>query len=71
MRLVNRANLSSERLAELERELPVHHTLLEVIAWGSAQQPPRLVAAAITQDEFTHDVVIPWRDGLKLVYGVT
>jgi hypothetical protein len=71
MRIANRANLSLDRHAVLERELPEHHTLLEVVNWGLAEQPPALVAEAVTLDEFTHDIVIPWRDGLVLVYGAT
>jgi hypothetical protein len=71
MRIANRANLSPAAHAALGRELPEHHTLLEAVEWSSRQQPPLPVAEVVTQDEFTHDVIIPWRDGLVLVYGVT
>ncbi|HWQ33764.1 MAG TPA: hypothetical protein VNQ79_13020 [Blastocatellia bacterium] len=39
--------------------------------WAAAQSPPLVVAAVITQDEYTHDLLLPWRDGLTLVYGAT
>jgi len=32
---------------------------------------PQVVADVIVQDEFTHDVVVPWREGLVLVYDTT
>lgn len=71
MRLVNHAKLSPHVLIALEQALPDHHTLLEVVTWGLGQQPPLSVAEAVTQDEFTHDLIVPWRDSLVLVYGAT
>ena len=71
MRLMNRANLLPEALAALEQELPQQGTLLEVINWGLACRPPALVAEVVAQDEYTHDVVMRWRDGLVLVYDTT
>jgi hypothetical protein len=32
---------------------------------------PSVVANIIVQDEFTHDVIVPYRDGLVLVYDTT
>lgn len=32
---------------------------------------PSVVADVIVQDEFTHDVIVPWRDGLVLIYDAT
>lgn len=34
-------------------------TLAAVLAWGRAQEPPRPVVEIVTQDEYTHDVVVP------------
>ena len=34
-------------------------TLADVLAWGRAQAPPAPVAEIVTQDEYTHDVVVP------------
>lgn len=75
MRLVNYAKLSPARLADIEREVSEHRTLADVLRWGlkaeSGVRLPEVIAAVIVQDEYTHDVVIPWRDGLVLVYGTT
>lgn len=46
-------------------------TLEEVVRWGLAQKPPLLIQDVVVQDEYTHDVVIPYRDGLYLVYDTT
>ena len=36
-------------------------TLHDVVIASMALDPPRLVAAVVVQDEYTHDVVVPWR----------
>ena len=75
MRIVNPANLSAERLATIESQLPEQRNLLDVFNWGRGKESgvlaPGVVAEVIVQDEFTHDVIVPWRDGLVLVYDTT
>ena len=39
--------------------------------WVLARRPPEALTEVVVQDEFTHDVVVPWRDGLYLVYDTT
>lgn len=46
-------------------------TLEEVVRWGFAQRPPRVVCEVIVQDEFTHDVVLPFSGGAYLVFDTT
>lgn len=50
------------------RELRV---LASVLEWLRAQDPPRIVAEIVTQDEYTHDVIVPWSDRLVLVFDAT
>ena len=75
MRIINQAGLSPDELAVVEREIPAHRSLQEVINWGLTPESgallPEVVAEVLAQDEFSHDVIIPWRDGLVLVYGTT
>ncbi|HZS03430.1 MAG TPA: hypothetical protein VFD58_01025 [Blastocatellia bacterium] len=71
MRITNRAGLAAEALTALESGLPEHGTLMEVVKWGNSQRPPVRIADVIIQDEYTHDIIVPWRDGLTLVYGTT
>lgn len=75
MQVTNYANLSPEQLAAIERELPKQHGLQDVVKWGlskdSGAQLRGVIAEVIVQDEFTHDAIVPWRDGLVLVYDTT
>ena len=75
MRVVNHAKLSSAAIADIAEELSSQENLRDVMAWALASPPgtfiPTVVAAVIVQDEFTHDVIVPWRDGLVLVYDTT
>lgn len=74
MKIVNLANLPEEGFAELESELVNHKTLGQVLTWASTKPKgdflSQIVAEVITQDEFTHDVIVPFRD-LFLVYDTT
>ena len=74
VQIVDRADLSIEKLTALERELPRFGTLQEFVLWGSARRPPLLLTETIALDEYTHDVISPWRaqgNGLTLVLEAT
>jgi len=71
VQIVNRANLPIETLTEFERELPRFGTLQEFVLWGSAERPLVLLTETIALDEYTHDVIAPWRNGLTLVLEAT
>ena len=75
MKVLNRASLSPEQFTPIEAELKNHRSLLDVIKWARKQPPgtllPEIIADLVVQDEFTHDIVVPWRDGLFIVYGST
>jgi len=66
----NRASLAAGALAELERLTARHASLEQVVRWAAAHTPPLAIADVVTQDEFTHDVVLPWR-AHWLVYDTT
>lgn len=74
MEFTNLAEMPEDEFAELERELAKHNTLGKVLVWaGSASEGvflPQIVAEVVTQDEFTHDVVAPYKD-LFLVFDTT
>ncbi|MFP2926826.1 hypothetical protein ACLESO_16820 [Pyxidicoccus sp. 3LG] len=69
--LTDRVGLPPARRASLERELAPLTMLQDVVRWGFAHSPPRDVAEVVVQDEFTHDVVVPWEDGRYLVFDTT
>jgi hypothetical protein len=75
MRVLNHANLSPETVADIAEEISAQENLKDVMAWALSQPPgefiPSVVAQVIVQDEFTHDVIVPWRDPLVLVYDTT
>ena len=71
MRIINHANLSDEALAALEAAVPAHGTLMEIVAWGRQLHPPVFLQETIALDEYTHDVLLRWRDGLWLVYSAS
>ena len=75
MRVVNKAQLSAEQLAAIERELSGQQNLGDVMKWALAHPAAiftrAVIAGVVVQDEFTHDVIVPWRDNLVLVYDTT
>ena len=74
MNITNLANLSENEFAALRAELVKHKTLRQVLSWANAKPKgdflPQTVAEVVTQDEFTHDVVVPYKV-LFLVYDTT
>lgn len=75
MRVVNQASLSPEEIAQIESELSGQQNLHDVMKWALSHPKgvfiPSVVASVIVQDEFTHDVIIPYRDDLVLIYDTT
>ena len=74
MKITNPAKLPEKEFADLERELAKQKTLGRVLTWASRQPKtdflPQIVAEVVTQDEFTHDVIVPYKN-LFLVYDTT
>ena len=74
MKITNLAKLSVKEFAKLKKELSKHKTLGQVLSWADSKPKgeflPQIVAEVITQDEFTHDCIIPFRN-LFLVYDTT
>jgi hypothetical protein len=44
---------------------------MELVAWGNRQMPPVRLQATVALDEYTHEVLVPWRAALWLVYSST
>ena len=59
-------------LAEsLARALARRRTLADVLSWAREQSPPRTVAEIVTQDEYTHDVLVALDAPHWLVFDTT
>jgi len=64
-------NVASDELSRFQSELKDQRTLGDVLAWLRTQNPSRSVTDILTQDEYTHDVVVEWSDRLYLVFDAT
>ena len=73
--ILNHADLPPEGIARIEGELSGQHNLNDVMKWALSHPEgtfaPSVVVDVVVQDEYTHDVIVPYRDGLVLVYDTT
>jgi hypothetical protein len=74
MKVENADQIPDEKFEQIKQILPKAENLLGVINWTNSQPKknflPQIVAEVIVQDEFTHDVVIPFQD-VFLVFDTT
>jgi hypothetical protein len=66
-----RVDLPRATLDAIETVVARQKTLEDVVRWGLSRKPVCLVERVVVQDEYTHDVVLPWADGVFLVYDTT
>ena len=64
-------SIPPELLARAADSFAARHTLADVLQWARDQQPPRQVSEIVTQDEYTHDVVLPFDGRHFLVFDAT
>ena len=67
----DRAHLAAETFATLTPILAEQRSIARALAWMRAQRPPLAPADLVTQDEYSHDVLVPYPNGLWLVYDST
>jgi hypothetical protein len=67
----NRANLSPEAFAPLAAALAVQPTIKHALDWLLGHTPPVAPHDAVTQDEFSSDVLVSYPGGLVLSYDTT
>lgn len=58
--LIDHARLDAVERAALERAIAAHTTLERALDWARTLSPPRGLESVLTQDEYTHDVLIPY-----------
>lgn len=71
MDLTLRTEVPEETRQTIQATVAGLRLLEDLLRWGAARTPPRSVADVIVQDEYTHDVVIPYDDDLFLVFDST
>jgi len=68
--LIDYANLDEATRDRLAAIVASQTSLERVLNWGRAQRPPVDIESILTQDEYTHDVLISF-EGRYLVYDTT
>ena len=58
-------------VARASASLRERFTLADVLQWAREQQPARQVVEIVTQDEYTHDVVLPFDGSHFLAFDAT
>ncbi|MBK6520780.1 MAG: hypothetical protein IPM79_39685 [Polyangiaceae bacterium] len=71
MELELRLPLPAPTVSQLRAFVARQHTLHDVVVAGLASRPERGLQSVVVQDEYTHDVVVRWDDGVYLVYDTT
>lgn len=64
-------DVAPDAFTDLAAALRTRRTLADVLAWARRETPPRTVTEIITQDEYTHDVVIGFGARCWLVFDTT
>jgi hypothetical protein len=65
------ADVETSKRRAIEASLAGLGLLADLIRWGMARSPRRMIADVVVQDEYTHDVVMRYDDELVLVFDTT
>ena len=71
MDLIVFGSLPAAELGELQRLIEPLRTLGDLLDWARRLTPPVPSPAVVTQDEYTHDVLIPYAGGRWLDFDTT
>jgi hypothetical protein len=71
IKIENRAGLDDELFLTILREVSGQSSIRHVVDWMGRHRPPLRIEDMVTQDEFSHDIVVPYRESLFLVYDCT
>ena len=67
----NRADLPAAEFDALAGLLEQQGTMERALAWFSDQAPKLAPDDLVVQDEFSFDLLVPYRDGLYLCYDIS
>ncbi len=59
IKLENRTGLDDKLFLDLIREISGQSSIRHVVAWLGSHQPPLKIEDMVTQDEFSHDIMVP------------
>ncbi len=71
VRIQDLVGLPEVELTQLSRLIECHQRLSDVLRWCAEREPAVVPILTVAQDEYSHDVVIPYAEDLYLVYGST
>jgi hypothetical protein len=63
--------IPQDELQQLRQVLEPLRTLGDLLEWGRGLTPPVASPIVVTQDEYTHDVLIPYGAGCWLDFDTT
>jgi hypothetical protein len=69
--LTDYADLGSQEKGRWEAILGPLTSLQRALDWGRTQEPPVAIDEILTQDEYTHDVIMAVNGGRYLVFDTT
>jgi hypothetical protein len=64
-------NIPQDELQQLRQVFEPLGTLGDLLEWGRGLTPPVVSPVVVTQDEYTHDVLIPYGAGRWLDFDTT
>ncbi len=67
----NRAHLAPEAFEPIASALARQTSIKQALDWLRKLEPPRAPIDLVTQDEYSHDILVPFADGLFLAYDCT
>ena len=67
----NRGNLAPENFERIAEKVAGHHSIKHAIDWLAGHSPPIVPSGMVTQDEFSHDILVAYAGGVWLVYDTT
>ncbi len=71
MPITLRPGASAAWLDELTSGLEDVGSLQQLLAWGGPDDLALRIEEIVTQDEYTHDILVPWRADHWLVFDAT
>ncbi len=67
----NRAALAEDAFSRLAGVLCRQRSIKHALDWLTAHRPPLTLTDILAQDEFSHDILVEYLDGLWLVYDTS
>lgn len=71
MQVIEHVSLTVPERSWLQGAVAGIHNLGDLLDWAGTLEPPVVSPEVITQDEYTHDVLVPIPDGRLLAFDTT